>query len=110
MAILFPHTAVSHFANVGCPPSVPWWAGLHVWSARGAFLLAHPPETRASPDGLPASGNSEPPSGRLNSLWRGGQKENAPGPPSLASTPSAPPEKALLRGAVSSLPPALSAP
>src|SRR5437879_2332241 len=104
MAILFPHTAVSHFANVGCPPSVPWWAGLHVWSARGAFLLAHPPETRASPDGLPASGNSEPPSGRPNSLWRGSEKETARVPPSLDSPLSAAPETFLLRDAVSAFP------
>src|SRR5437899_1032213 len=104
MAILFPHTAVSHFANVGCPPSLPWWAGLHVWSARGAFLLAHPPETRASPDGLPASGNSEPPSGRPNSLWRGSEKETARVPPSLDSPLSAAPETFLLRDAVSAFP------
>src|SRR6266571_8482383 len=104
MATLFPHTAVPRFANVGCPPSLPGWAGLHVWSARGAFLLAHPPETRASPDDLLASGSSAPPSGHPNSLWRGSEKETARVPPSLDSPLSAAPETFLLRDAVSAFP------
>src|SRR6266850_5842825 len=104
MTTLFPHTAVSHFANAGCPTSLPHWAGLHVWSARGAFLLALLLETRASPGGLPASGNSTPPSGRSNSLWRGSEKETARVPPSLDSPLSAAPETFLLRDAVSAFP------
>src|SRR5260370_24743780 len=104
MATLLPHTAVSRFANVGCPPSLPGWAGLHVWSARGAFLLAHPPETRASPSGLRASGSSAPPSGRPNSLWRGVRQQNPPHPPSLASTLSPAPENPLFSAAHSFFP------
>src|SRR5467141_4437038 len=101
---LFPRTAVSRFANAGCPTSLAYWAGLHVWSARGAYLLALPLETRASPGGLPASGNSTPPSGRPNSLWRGSEKETARVPPSLDSPLSAAPETFLLRDAVSAFP------
>src|ERR1700687_4751977 len=100
----FPHTAASHFANAGCPWSLPHWAGSRVSSARGAFLLALPLETRASPGGLPASGNSIPPSGLLNSLWRGSEKETARVPPSLDSPLSAAPETFLLRDAVSAFP------
>src|SRR5467141_633555 len=100
----FPHTAASRFANVGCPPSLPHWAGSRVSSARGAFLLALPLETRASQGGPPASGNSTPPSGLLNSLWRGSQKETSPSPPSLDSPLSAAPETFLLRDAVSAFP------
>src|SRR6202171_2022567 len=81
----FPHTATSRFANAGCPSSLPHWAGSRVWSALGAFLLALPLETRASPGGLPASGHSTPPSGLLNSLWRGGEEETARVSPSLCS-------------------------
>src|SRR5258707_7161785 len=79
----FPHTAASRFANAGCPSSLAHWAGSRVSLARGAFLLALPLETHASPGGLPASGNSTPPSGLLNSLWRGVQEENSPAPPSF---------------------------
>src|SRR5216684_3849242 len=104
MTTLFPRTAVSRFANAGCPPFLPWWAGLHVSSARGAFLLALPLETRASPGGLPASGSSAPPSGRPNSLWRGSEKETARVPPTLDSPLSAAPETFLLRDAVSAFP------
>src|SRR5713226_7991483 len=100
----FPHTAASRFANAGCPSSLPHWAGSRVSSARGAFLLALPLETRASPGGLPASGNSTPPSGLLNSLWRGSEKETARVPPSLDSPLSAAPETFLLRDAVSAFP------
>src|SRR5467141_1476074 len=100
----FPHTAASRFANAGCPLSLPHWAGSRVSSARGAFLLALPLETRASPGGLPASGNSTPPSGLLNSLWRGSEKETARVPPSLDSPLSAAPETFLLRDAVSAFP------
>src|SRR5260221_3434481 len=100
----FPHTAASRFANAGCPSSLPHWAGSRVSSARGAFLLALPLETRASPGGLPASGNSTPPSGLLNSLWRGAEKKTAPVPPSLHSPRYAAPETFLLRGAVSPVP------
>src|ERR1700731_3848975 len=100
----FPHTAASRFANAGCPPSLPHWAGSRVSSARGAFLPALPLETRASPGGLPASGNSTPPSGLLNSLWRGSEKETARVPPSLDSPLSAAPETFLLRDAVSAFP------
>src|SRR5258708_38214568 len=85
MLILFPHTAASRFANAGCPSFPAHWAGSRVSSARGAFLLALPLGTRASPGGLPASGSSTPPSGLLNSLWRGGQKKNTPHPPPPAS-------------------------
>src|SRR5467141_3317025 len=104
MTTLFPRTAVSRFANAGCPTSLAHWAGLHVWSARGAYLLALPLETRASPGGLHASGNSTPPSGRPNSLWRGSEKETARVPPSLDSPLSAAPETFLLRDAVSAFP------
>src|ERR1700719_875492 len=100
----FPHTAASRFANAGCPPSLPHCAGSRVSSARGAFLPAPPLETRASPGGLPASGNSTPPSGLLNSLWRGSEKETARVPPSLDSPLSAAPETFLLRDAVSAFP------
>src|SRR6267142_361597 len=92
MTTLFPHTAVSRFANAGCPSFLPLWAGLHVSSARGAFLLVLPLETRASPSGLP------------NSLWRGSEKETARVPPSLDSPLSAAPETFLLRDAVSAFP------
>src|SRR6266478_4965614 len=102
--MLFPHTAASHFANAGCPSSLPHWAGSRVSSARGAFLLALPLETHASPGGLLASGNSTPPSGLLNSLWRGSEKETARVPPSLDSPLSAAPETFLLRDAVSAFP------
>src|SRR5713226_10450718 len=104
MTTLFPHTAASHFAIAGCPSFLPLWAGLHVWSARGAFRLALPLETRASPGGLHASGKSTPPSGRPNSLWRGSEKETARVPPSLDSPLSAAPETFLLRDAVSAFP------
>src|SRR6266849_2328848 len=104
MTTLFPHTAVSRFANAGCPSFLPLWAGLHVSSARGAFLLALPLETHASPCGLPSSGSSTPPSGRPNSLWRGSEKETARVPPSLDSPLSAAPETFLLRDAVSAFP------
>src|SRR6266849_4536560 len=104
MTTLFPHTAVSRFANAGCPSFLPLWAGLHVSSARGAFLLALPLEKHASPGGLHASGNSTPPSGRPNSLWRGSEKETARVPPSLDSPLSAAPETFLLRDAVSAFP------
>src|SRR5258708_338068 len=104
MLILFPHTAASRFADGGCPSSLPHWAGSRVSSARGAFLLALPLETRASPGGLPASGSSTPPSGLLNSLWRGSEKETARVPPSLDSPLSAAPETFLLRDAVSAFP------
>src|SRR5216684_6059271 len=104
MTTLFPHTAASHFANAGCPSFLPLWAGLHVWSARGAFRLALPLETRASPGGLHASGKSTPPSGRPNSLWRGSEKETARVPPSLDSPLSAAPETFLSRDAVSAFP------
>src|ERR1700730_16531805 len=100
----FPHTAASRFANAGCPSSLPHWAGSRVSSAHGAFLPAPPLETRASPGGLPASGNSTPPSGLLNSLWRGSEKETARVPPSLDSPLSAAPETFLLRDAVSAFP------
>src|SRR5260221_5609069 len=100
----FPHTAASRFANAGCPSSLAHWAGSRVSLARGAFLLALPLETHASPGGLPASGNSTPPSGLLNSLWRGAPRKTAPVPPSLALPPSPAPEKVFLRDAVSSLP------
>src|SRR5229473_6394190 len=100
----FPHTAASRFANAGCPSSLPHWAGSRVSSARGAFLLALPLETRASPGGLPASDNSTPPSGLPNSLWRGSEKETARVPPSLDSPLSAAPETFLLRDAVSAFP------
>src|SRR5258706_8845576 len=100
----FPHTAASRFANAGCPSSLPHWAGSRVSSARGAFLLALPLETHASPGGLLASGNSTPPSGLLNSLWRGSEKEIARVPPSLDSPLSAAPETFLLRDAVSAFP------
>src|SRR6267143_847335 len=104
MTTLFPHTAASRFANAGCPSFLPLWAGLHVSSARGASLLALPLETRASPGGLHASGNSAPPSGLPNSLWRGSEKETARVPPSLDSPLSAAPETFLLRDAVSAFP------
>src|SRR6266849_5481437 len=104
MTTLFPRTAVSRFANAGCPTSLVHWAGLHVSSARGAFLLALPLEKHASPGGLHASGNSTPPSGRPNSLWRGSEKETARVPPSLDSPLSAAPETFLLRDAVSAFP------
>src|SRR5882762_7372503 len=104
MTTLFPHTAASRFANAGCPSFLPRWAGLHVWSARGAFPLALLPETRASPSGLHASGNSTPPSGRPNSLWRESEKETARVPPSLDSPLSAAPATFLLRDAVSAFP------
>src|SRR6266853_4567869 len=104
MLMLFPHTAASRFANAGCPSSPAHWAGSRVLSARGAFLLALPLETRASPGGLPASGSSAPPSGLLNSLWRGSEKETARVPPSLDSPLSAAPETFLLRDAVSAFP------
>src|SRR6266849_7899843 len=104
MTTLFPHTAVSRFANAGCPSFLPLWAGLHVSSARGAFLLALPLETHASPGGLPASGNSTQPNGLPNSLWRGSEKETARVPPSLDSPLSAAPETFLLRDAVSAFP------
>src|SRR6266851_1546050 len=100
----FPNTAASRFANAGCPSSLPHWAGSRVSSARGAFLLALPLETRASPGGLPASDNSTPPSGLPNSLWRGSEKETARVPPSLDSPLSAAPETFLLRDAVSAFP------
>src|SRR5260221_12430243 len=100
----FPHTAASRFANAGCPSSLAHWAGSRVSSARGAFLLALPLETHASPGGLPASGSSTPPSGLLNSLWRGSEKETARVPPSLDSPLSAAPETFLLRDAVSAFP------
>src|SRR6266403_231593 len=100
----FPHTAASRFANAGCPSFLVHWAGSRVSSARGAFLLALPLETRALPGGLPASGNSAPPSGLLNSLWRGSEKETARVPPSLDSPLSAAPETFLLRDAVSAFP------
>src|SRR5882762_3022715 len=100
----FLHTAASRFANAGCPWSLPHWAGSRVSSARGAFLLALPLETHASPGGLPASGNSTPPSGLPNSLWRGSEKETARVPPSLDSPLSAAPETFLLRDAVSAFP------
>src|SRR5258708_18094860 len=100
----FPHTAASRFANAGCPLCPAHWAGSRVSSARGAFLLALPLETHASPGGLPASGNSAPPSGLLNSLWRGSEKETARVPPSLDSPLSAAPETFLLRDAVSAFP------
>src|SRR6266576_1074063 len=100
----FPHTAASRFANAGCPSALAHWAGSRVWSARGAFLLALPLETRASPGGLPASGNSTPPNGLLNSMWRGSEKETARVPPSLDSPLSAAPETFLLRDAVSAFP------
>src|ERR1700694_863462 len=104
MTTLFPHTAASRFAHAGCPPFLPRWAGSHVWSARGAFSDALLPETHASPGGLHASGNSTPPSGRPNSLWRGSEKETARVPPSLDSPLSAAPETFLWRGAVSAFP------
>src|SRR5258708_19223352 len=104
MLILFPHTAASRFANAGCPSFPAHWAGSRVSSARGAFLLALPLGTRASPGGLPASGSSTPPSGLLNSLWRGSEKETARVPPSLDSPLSAAPETFLLRDAVSAFP------
>src|ERR1700674_4360430 len=104
MTTLFPHTAVSRFANAGCPSFLPLWAGSHAWSARGASLPALPLETRASPGGLPASGNSAPPSGLPNSLWPGSEKETARVPPSLDSPLSAAPETFLLRDAVSAFP------
>src|SRR6266481_4138108 len=104
MTTLFPHTAASRFANAGCPSFLPRWAGLHVSSARGGFLLALPLETRASPSGLPASDSSAPPSGHPNSLWRGSEKETARVPPSLDSPLSAAPETFLLRDAVSAFP------
>src|SRR5205807_8615035 len=75
-----------------------------VSSARGAFLPALPLETRASPGGLTASGSSAPPSGPLNSLWRGSEKETARVPPTLDSPLSAAPETFLLRDAVSAFP------
>src|SRR5467141_3000711 len=100
----FPHTAASRFANAGCPSSLPHWAGSRVSSARGAFLLALPLDQHASPGGLLASGNSTPPSGLLNSLWRGSEKETARVPPSLDSPLSAAPETFLLRDAVSAFP------
>src|SRR5713226_8956757 len=102
--MLFPHTAASRFANAGCPSSLAHWAGSPVSSARGAFLLALPLETHASPGGLPASGNSTPPNGLPNSLWRGSEKETARVPPSLDSPLSAAPETFLLRDAVSAFP------
>src|SRR5690242_15139186 len=104
MTTLFPRTAVSRFANGGCAPCLLRRAGLHVSSARGAFPFAHLPETRASPDGLPASGSSTPPSGRPNSLWPGSEKETARVPPTLDSPLSAAPETFLLRDAVSAFP------
>src|SRR5258708_22685264 len=100
----FPHTAASRFANAGCPLFPVHWAGSRVSSARGAFLLALLLETHASPGGLPASGNSAPPSGLLNSLWRGARKKKAPVPPPLPFPLSASPQTLLFRGAVSSLP------
>src|SRR6266851_6783396 len=100
----FPRTAASRSANAGCPPFPLPWAGLHVWSARGAFPDALLLETRASPGGLPSSGSSTPPSGLLNSLWRGSEKETARVPPSLDSPLSAAPETFLLRDAVSAFP------
>src|SRR5258706_11645753 len=100
----FPHTAASRFANAGCPSFLVHWAGSRVSSARGAFLLALPLETRALPGGLPASGNSAPPSGLLNSLWRGAQKETTPVPPSLHSPLSPAPETFLFSGAISAFP------
>src|SRR6266436_6022145 len=100
----FPHTAASRFANAGCPSSLAHWAGSRVSSARGAFLPALLLETHASPGGLPVSGNSAPPSGLLNSLWRGSEKETARVPPSLDSPLSAAPETFLLRDAVSAFP------
>src|SRR2546429_5362485 len=104
MLILFPHTAASGFANAGCPSSHAHWAGSRVSSARGAFLPFLLLETPASPGGLPASGSSAPPSGLLNSLWRGSEKETARVPPSLDSPLSAAPETFLLRDAVSAFP------
>src|SRR2546422_6154153 len=104
MTILFPHTAASRFANAGCPTSLAHWAGLRVSSARGASLLALPLETHASPGGLHASGNSTPPSGRPNSLWRGAEKKNAPVPPSLDLPLSPAPEKVFFRDSVSAFP------
>src|SRR5215470_10023564 len=104
MTTLFPRTAVSRFATAGCPPSLLRWAGSHVLSARGAFQPALPLETRASRDGLPASGNSTPPSGRPNSLRRGSEKETARVPPTLDSPLSAAPETFLLRDAASAFP------
>src|SRR6266851_5102550 len=100
----FPRTAASRSANAGCPPFPLPWAGLHVWSRCGALPDALPLDTRASPDGLPASGSSAPPSGLLNSLWRGSEKETARVPPSLDSPLSAAPETFLLRDAVSAFP------
>src|SRR5437762_10465333 len=100
----FPHTAASRFANAGCPSTLVHWVGSRVWSARGEFLLALPLETRASPGGLPASGNSIPPTALLNSLWRGSEKETARVPPTLDSPRSAAPETFLLRDAVSAFP------
>src|SRR5215472_2600371 len=104
MTTPFPRTAVSRFVNAGCPPFLPRWARSHVSSARGAFLPALPPETRASQGGLPASGSSTPPSGRPDSLRRGSEKETARVPPTLDSPLSAAPETFLLRDAVSAFP------
>src|SRR5215472_13214337 len=104
MTTPFPRTAVSRFVNAGCPPFLPRWARSHVSSARGAFLPALPPETRASRGGLPASDSSTPPSGRPNSLRRGSEKETARVPPTLDSPLSAAPETFLLRDAVSAFP------
>src|ERR1700730_1886445 len=59
---------------------------------------------RASRGGLRVSGNSAPPSGRPDLLWRGAEKETARGPPSLDSPRSAAPETFLLRDAVSAFP------
>src|ERR1700730_16139091 len=59
---------------------------------------------RASRGGLRVSGNSAPPSGRPDLLWRGAEKETARVPPSLDSPRSAAPETFLLRDAVSAFP------
>src|SRR5260370_23640905 len=102
--VFFPHIAASRFANAGCPSFLARWAGSRVSSVSGASPLALPLETHALPGGLPVSGNSAPPSGLLNSLWRGSEKETARVPPSLDSPLSAAPETFLLRDAVSAFP------
>ena len=61
-------------------------------------------ETSASPCGLPASGNSAPPTGLRKLMWQGRDSETARVPPTLDSPQSAAPETFLSRDAVSAFP------
>src|SRR5579885_1177088 len=104
MTTLFPHSAVSRFANAGSAPSLLPWAESHGGSGRASFRRARLPGKRTSRCGLPSSDSSALRIVRPKLLWPGSEKETARVPPILDSPLSAAPETFLSRDAVYSFP------